>query len=129
MKSEVLTENQRMLIERKNITNKTSIFRGGKKLLNAVSRLECPLLACKYKIRFLLNQKDLNINPKSAFTKINKKKIGKLIPISRMFLIYLINHVFDQNIKGPKSPNIQISYIRKQSAPNHTLADSRILTR
>lgn len=36
---------------KKNTTNETNIFR--KKLLsNAVSRLECPLLVCKYKIRF-----------------------------------------------------------------------------
>lgn len=46
------------------------IFLGEKKLLNAVSRLECPLLVCKYKIRSLPNQKDFNIN--LDFTKIKK---------------------------------------------------------
>lgn len=48
------------LIE-KNITKQ--VFLGKKKHLNAVSRLECPLLVCKYKIRSLPNKKDLNLTP------------------------------------------------------------------
>lgn len=52
--------------------NKTNNFKE-KRLSNAVSRLECPLLVCKYKIISLPNQKDLNINPKLDFSKIKQK--------------------------------------------------------